>query len=189
MKVCAKCQIELRPLTNGIVALSMTTTGPYEIYSADLWHCPGCGWQGVFGASPQPTARHHDVGFDKLLETAERNRTVIPYWLNRREQNEYTAQEGKHAPRKSVSDAHGSPVYVNSVVQIDPEHDERFGGCLLVVTDVKSWGVVGFVQVPGEDRGAAFYRCPSDAMSEIGPAAWMRQEEPEKESTTDAKAK
>lgn len=28
------------------------------------------------------------------------------------------------------------------VVQIDPSHDERFGGCFMLVTDVKSWGAV-----------------------------------------------
>ncbi len=38
-------------------------------------------------------------------------------------------------------------VQVGDVVQIDPEHDPRFGGCLMVVTELKpAWnGLVGYV--------------------------------------------
>ena len=32
---------------------------------------------------------------------------------------------------------------VGQVVQINPEHDEVFGGCLMVITDPKSWGAQG----------------------------------------------
>ena len=48
---------------------------------------------------------------------------------------------------------------VNDVIQIDSEHDERFGGCFIQVTEVKSWGVKGFVAIPGNvgERGQAFY--------------------------------
>lgn len=83
-----------------------------------------------------------------------------------------------------MKDVNGLSVHLNSVVQIHPGHDERFGGCLMIVTEIKSWGAVGFVQVPGgsDDRGAAFFRCPASAMSEIGPAAWARQTEPENET-------
>lgn len=58
-----------------------------------------------------------------------------------------------------------------TVVQIDPEHDEIFGACFMVVTETKSWGVQGYVEVPGRD-GVAFYRCPYDAVVYIGEAEW-----------------
>lgn len=35
-----------------------------------------------------------------------------------------------------------------SVVQINPEKD-MFGGCMLVVTEIKPWGVMGYVQSAG----------------------------------------
>jgi hypothetical protein len=41
---------------------------------------------------------------------------------------------------------------VGDVLQIDPAV-EMFGGCMLVVTEVKPWGVQGYVQsagVPGQ---------------------------------------
>lgn len=67
-------------------------------------------------------------------------------------------------------------IAVDDVVQIDPEHDEAFGGCLMIVTELKpSWdGLVGFVDVPGKGDagGRAYYRCPADAVVRVGPATW-----------------
>lgn len=39
-------------------------------------------------------------------------------------------------------------------------------GCLLVVTDVKSWGVQGFVQIP--QGGRAYYRLPTGTFERTG---------------------
>ena len=62
----------------------------------------------------------------------------------------------------------------NRVVQIDPAHDECFGACFMVVTEKKSWGVIGYIQVPGKgDKGGqAWYRCPNEAFTVIGNAEW-----------------
>ena len=56
------------------------------------------------------------------------------------------------------------------VVQIDPSHDTTFGGCFMVVTEVKSWGCQGYVEVPG--KGQAYYRCASENMEYIGESKW-----------------
>jgi len=60
------------------------------------------------------------------------------------------------------------------VVQINPDHDERFGGCFMVVTEPKPWGAQGYVQIPGS-KGLAYYRCPSEAFVIIGPAVWVQE--------------
>jgi len=57
------------------------------------------------------------------------------------------------------------------IVQIDPEHDNMFGGCLLIVTEVKSWGVQGYVDVPG--KGQAYYRVGHGKFTYAGEVAWM----------------
>lgn len=62
---------------------------------------------------------------------------------------------------------------VGDVVQIDPAHDERFGGCFMVITEPKPWGAQGYVTIPGESGGQAYYRCPSAAMHFIGLAEWF----------------
>jgi len=59
---------------------------------------------------------------------------------------------------------------VNDVVQINPLVN-RFGGCFMQVTEVKSWGAQGFVKVPAE--GKAFFRVKNEDMEYIGPATWM----------------
>lgn len=61
------------------------------------------------------------------------------------------------------------------VVQIDPDHDERFGGCFMVVTEPKSWGAQGYVSVPG--ASVAYYRCPTEAMVKVGMAEWIASDE------------
>ena len=56
------------------------------------------------------------------------------------------------------------------IVQINPEHDETFGGSLMVVEEVKSWGFQGYVEIPG--KGKAYYRVPSEQAVRVGRAAW-----------------
>lgn len=68
-------------------------------------------------------------------------------------------------------------VMPGAVVQIEPGYDDRnghrwFGGCFMVVTEVRSWGVQGYVTVPGED-GDAYYRVPWENVEYIGEAVWV----------------
>lgn len=68
---------------------------------------------------------------------------------------------------------------IGDVVQIDPAHDARFGGCFMQVTEPKSWGCQGFVAIPGQEVGKAFYRVEFSAIELIGHCAWAdREEEP-----------
>jgi len=66
-------------------------------------------------------------------------------------------------------------IEVNDVVQIDPASDEVFGACFMIVTEVKSWGVQGYVQVPGkgDDGGRGYYRCKYENLSFVGKAVWI----------------
>lgn len=61
-------------------------------------------------------------------------------------------------------------IEIGSVVQINAEHDPCFGACFMVVTEVKSWGVQGYVKVPGADGGDAYYRVAFDKVAYIGRA-------------------
>lgn len=78
------------------------------------------------------------------------------------------------------------------VVQLDPlKHlgpsDGFFAGCFMYVNEVKSWGAVGFVFVPG-NRGRAperaYYRAKWEEMEIIGKAVWLVKEENERESSS-----
>jgi hypothetical protein len=59
-----------------------------------------------------------------------------------------------------------------SIVQVDPSKD-MFAGCMVVVTEVKSWGVQGYVQNAGE-AGQAYIRLSTgDFENTGGMAVWI----------------
>lgn len=64
------------------------------------------------------------------------------------------------------------------VVQIDPDHDNRFGGCFMTVTEPKSWGAQGFCVSPAE-KGSYYYRCKFENMELVGHAEWAPPQEDE----------
>lgn len=60
---------------------------------------------------------------------------------------------------------------IGDIVQIDPESDEVFGGCLMTVTEPKIWGAQGFFEIPGEGR--AFYRVKYENAVRVGFVEWI----------------
>ena len=63
------------------------------------------------------------------------------------------------------------------VVQIDPEHDEVFGGCFMIVTEPKSWGAQGYVPSLSDGFSVAYYRCKREHLAKVGKAEWMIEED------------
>lgn len=66
------------------------------------------------------------------------------------------------------------------VAQIDPKNktNTMFAGCFLVVTEVKSWGVQGYVKAlgfNGKPGGQAHIRLPWDEIEYIGRSVWMAE--------------
>lgn len=61
---------------------------------------------------------------------------------------------------------------VGDVVQISPELDSKFPGCFMVVTEVRWWGVQGYIELPGELRGKAYFRCELKNYAVIGRTKW-----------------
>ncbi len=65
------------------------------------------------------------------------------------------------------------------VVQLNPESlrvNPMFAGCFLTVTEVKSWGVQGYVQALGENGkmgGQAYYRAKFDEFEIVGVSPWI----------------
>lgn len=69
-------------------------------------------------------------------------------------------------------------IAVGDIVQLNPENtsNRAFAGCLLVVTEVKSWGVQGFVQALGTREnagGQAYYRAATGTFEKTnGKVVW-----------------
>lgn len=74
-------------------------------------------------------------------------------------------------------------VEVHDIVQLDPETtlNKAFAGCFMVVTEVKNWGVQGYVQALGTrsdqaDGGQAYYRAETGSFKGTGgKAVWVTE--------------
>ena len=65
-------------------------------------------------------------------------------------------------------------IEVNDIVQVDPSK-AVFGGCMVVVTEVKAWGIQGYVQSAGVD-GLQYIRLEcQDYEATGGKAIWVSQ--------------
>ena len=65
-------------------------------------------------------------------------------------------------------------IEVGDIVQVNPER-EMFGGCMVVVTETKSWGVQGYVQSAGVP-GQQYIRLKSeDFESTGGKTVWIAE--------------
>lgn len=74
--ICAKCCKEMRPLKNEVIVKYMMSKGtqPYEVFMADLWHCPKCNNQIIRGFGQNPVWEHWDKDkrdLDKFLSCYE----------------------------------------------------------------------------------------------------------------------
>jgi len=66
--VCRKCQCELRPEKNSVGLLDMADFGPYELFDADLWKCPKCGYEVIGGFGNGPISGHWKPDFQAMIK-------------------------------------------------------------------------------------------------------------------------
>jgi predicted RNA-binding Zn-ribbon protein involved in translation (DUF1610 family) len=70
--VCVKCEVELKPETNGVRVAEMFNhnTQVYKVWSADKWKCPICGVEVVAGFGNYPLMEHFEGDIDIFLQKA-----------------------------------------------------------------------------------------------------------------------
>lgn len=73
---------------------------------------------------------------------------------------------------------HDTQLEPGHVVQLSPEtcRNPMLAACFMVVTEPKSFGAQGYVQVTGSDGkpgGQAYYRAGFDEMELVGKAEWV----------------
>lgn len=52
--VCSNCQVEFKSSKNGVEVVDYTSFGPYKIWEADEWECPGCHTEVITGFADRP---------------------------------------------------------------------------------------------------------------------------------------
>ena len=65
---------------------------------------------------------------------------------------------------------------VHDIVQLDPEKttNKTFAGRFMVVTEIKEWGVVGYIQPLEAGAGGAYYRAETGTFKGTGgKAVWV----------------
>ena len=69
---------------------------------------------------------------------------------------------------------------IGDIVQLDPDNtvNPMFSGCFMVVTEIKSWGVQGYVPSlgdKGKPGGLAYYRANFEDIVKVGHAEWVAE--------------
>ncbi len=86
-KVCAKCRIELRSKTNGIMTIEMADFGPYKLWLADLWECPECHAEVILGFAHHRLAEHYEPDFAGALARAESKPSTVKFWMDQKQKD------------------------------------------------------------------------------------------------------
>jgi hypothetical protein len=71
-------------------------------------------------------------------------------------------------------------IKVHDIVQITENGQEGWVGCLLVVSEVRSWGILGYTKIPLQ--GDAYLRVPFDQLELVGRALLVHPEDEEPSS-------
>ncbi len=64
------------------------------------------------------------------------------------------------------------------ILRPDTCRNEMFKGCMMTVTEPKSWGAQGYVQSLGQNEtmgGQAYYRAKFDEMEFVGITGWVAE--------------
>lgn len=79
-QVCVKCEVELKPETNGVVVIETASFGVYKVWFADAWKCPVCGVEIVSGFANKPLRQDHFAeDFPEWLERVKKEAVRIIY--------------------------------------------------------------------------------------------------------------
>jgi len=70
LEVCAECEVEFRPETNGVIVaqMFMGNTKIYKLWNGDLMKCPICGKKIVAGIGNNAFAEHFQANLEEVVE-------------------------------------------------------------------------------------------------------------------------
>lgn len=65
---CVQCQCEMRCSKTGATIVVMSGGEPYQLWQADIFQCPGCGFEAVTGWASKPIRHSGQEDFKVYLE-------------------------------------------------------------------------------------------------------------------------
>ena len=82
-----------------------------------------------------------------------------------------------HLDKTLMNKAYSHEIFVDSLIQINPKtKNQIFACCIVVVTEVNSWGIRGYVQLRGENNHigrCTYVNVPWEEMQPVGTAHWV----------------
>lgn len=70
--ICVPCKREMRLVKVGVIVEEHREDGSaYKIWGADLWECPTCGHQCIFGFADRPIVYHFDPSYAESQKQVE----------------------------------------------------------------------------------------------------------------------
>ena len=90
--ICLDCRLAMAIHETGAFLEQMTEQGPYRIWCADVFQCPGCHVMAAAGFGKQPYMRRQEADYLELRRKYRPKR----FWATQREQQEYRM---RHAPK------------------------------------------------------------------------------------------
>jgi len=94
--ICVACEIEYWPHENGATLVLMAIDRPLAAYQCDVWKCPGCRHEIVFGVATEPYSAEWLPGRginDAMLAADAQQHRQIRAWLNHKERTAYKCKE------------------------------------------------------------------------------------------------
>lgn len=66
--VCSSCQLEYTVKKTGVHVVEYAEFGPYKLWEADEWECPGCGATICAGFGDNAISEHYESKFQQILD-------------------------------------------------------------------------------------------------------------------------
>lgn len=92
MIACVRCELAYATVKVGASVETMTTSGPYQLYAADILQCPGCGHR-IARTANQPHAEHFQPDYHEKVEQLRTFGEVPRAWATAKEKETYCASE------------------------------------------------------------------------------------------------
>lgn len=83
--VCVKCEVEFKLEHSGVVVVEMFQKDKdiYKIWQADLWKCPKCGTEIVYGFGDKPLMEHWQGDINHVLSVLKKkNKKIVNIYEN-----------------------------------------------------------------------------------------------------------
>lgn len=87
-RTCIPCRVEYQCIKTGGAVQTMTDSGPYQLFAADIFECPSCHHQMAIAATT-PMSEHFQPDFKPLAKKYHDAGWLYPSWRTEKEMDHF----------------------------------------------------------------------------------------------------